>query len=294
MQNVINKLEASGNYRVTRRLTLPDHFSAPDDLPKKVALIVDTETTGLDANSDKIIEIGMVAVEYSPVTSRFYRVIASYSGFEDPGFSLPENITKITGITDEMISGSRFDEGKVLELINNASIAIAHQAAFDRKFLENRFKEFEKIPWGCSMSQIDWKAQGITSRSLDYLLYRCCNTFIDAHRALNDTQGLTFLLSGELPSCGSSAFEELLTKARLTTVKVWAVNAPFGAKDILKSRGYSWNDGSNKKPKSWFKVINEDDTDSELHFLTQIYPQHDTSTVILDRIDAYSRFSSRE
>src|SRR5665647_920184 len=58
-------LEASGEYRVLRRLAFRQHFSTPTELTK-VGILFDVETTGLDTASDEVVELGMVKFSYHP------------------------------------------------------------------------------------------------------------------------------------------------------------------------------------------------------------------------------------
>src|SRR6202030_2528714 len=54
---------------------------------------------------DKIIELGICLFEYERQSGRIYKVLGSWEWFEAPGFSIPSEITNITGITDEMVAG---------------------------------------------------------------------------------------------------------------------------------------------------------------------------------------------
>ena len=67
---------------------------------------------------------------------------SSWEWLEDPGFSIPPEITKITGITDKMVAGRRIDDGAVNDLVNRVVPVIAHNADFDRRFLEKRVPVF--------------------------------------------------------------------------------------------------------------------------------------------------------
>src|SRR5260370_35421519 len=64
------------------------------------------------------------------------RVLGSWEWFEDPGLSIPPEITTITGVTDEMVAGHHIDERAVNDLLNRVVLVIAHNADFDRRFLE--------------------------------------------------------------------------------------------------------------------------------------------------------------
>jgi DNA polymerase-3 subunit epsilon len=66
-------------------------------------VLLDTETTGLSADDESIIELGMVKVLYSPSTKRIVSIVDVISLYEDPGKPIPELITELTGITDEMV-----------------------------------------------------------------------------------------------------------------------------------------------------------------------------------------------
>ena len=106
-------------------------------------LVIDTETTGLDKKKDKIIEIGYVIVHFDPETGAILDVVRRFSGFEDPGFPLPENITQITGITDQDVAGQKFDDDQINADIAESDLVVAHNAGFDRGFLELRFEAFK-------------------------------------------------------------------------------------------------------------------------------------------------------
>ena len=131
-------LVGSGNYRVSSRLEQQTEYHPPDDVPKLIAAVFDVETTGTDLDHDKIIELGICLFEYDRQSGRIYRVLGSHEWFEDPGLSIPSEITKITGITDEMVAGHRIDDSAVNDLLSQVVLVIAHNADFDRRFLEKR------------------------------------------------------------------------------------------------------------------------------------------------------------
>ena len=62
-------------------------------------VVLDLETTGLSVKEDQILEIGAVKVQGGEVT-------ASYETFVNPGRKVPERITELTGIRDEMIANA--------------------------------------------------------------------------------------------------------------------------------------------------------------------------------------------
>ncbi|MGA7826764.1 MAG: 3'-5' exonuclease [Geobacteraceae bacterium] len=293
----IATLRSSGDFVVLRKIDLArdNRFTRKPVPASLVGLCIDTETTGLDYAQEKIIEMGIVAFEYDPASAEIIRIVGRYSGFEDPGFPLDEEITQITGITDEMLAGQAFDDELITAMAKGASLVIAHNAAFDRKFVEARFPVFVELPWACTLSQINWQEERLSSRTLEFLLYKCGGYCINAHRALDDTEGLLGLLLGRLPLSDTPIFKALLEESLGVTSKICAVGAPFDKKELLKQRGYRWNDGSRGGNKCWWVTVPRDHEAEELDFLAEeIYPGGNTSSVEINRIDAYSRFSVRE
>ncbi len=92
---------------------------------------LDFETTGFSKISDRIIEIGAVRIENGVRTDEF-------STYVNPDKDLPYEITKLTGITPEMLEGAPSIEEilpKFLEFVGH-SMLVAHNAGFDVGFLE--------------------------------------------------------------------------------------------------------------------------------------------------------------
>ncbi|HEV2627610.1 MAG TPA: exonuclease domain-containing protein, partial [Pseudolabrys sp.] len=58
-------LEASGDYKILRRLVPRSISTAPFNPADKVAVVLDVETTGLDHTKDEVIELGMLRFSYS-------------------------------------------------------------------------------------------------------------------------------------------------------------------------------------------------------------------------------------
>jgi DNA polymerase III subunit epsilon len=283
-------LSRSADYRVLRRLVPRVPFTPPVGLDMKTAVLLDTETTGLDAQKDEVIELGMVKFDYSP-DGRIVGVRETFSAFNEPSGSLAPETTALTGITDEMVAGHRIDEAAVNAFVDDAAIVIAHNSGFDRKFAERCWPLFEQKAWACSATEIEWRQHGFAGAQLGYLL-NGAGYFHAAHRAVDDCHALLEVLAFELPTTGAPALALLLETARKPTVRVWAEQSPFELKDSLKKRGYRWNDGSDGRPKSWFIDVCETALDGELAFLkAEIYLRD----VELRRqtLTAFDRFSSR-
>src|ERR1700730_8716364 len=170
----------SGDYRVLRRLMPRTTFVPSDGQVSKTGVILDVETTGLDQQKDEIIELGMVKFDYLPDGS-IAGLRDVFTSFNQPSGSIPEEVTALTGITDEMVAGQRIDEAAVSAFVADAVIVIAHNAGFDRKFAERYWPVFERRAWGCSATEVAWRQHGFEGSRLGYLL-NGAGLFHQAHR----------------------------------------------------------------------------------------------------------------
>jgi DNA polymerase III subunit epsilon len=289
--DLIRSLEDTGNFRVLRRLKPPTFYNQTDGSETKLAIFLDLETTGLDYEKDEIIELAMIPFNYS-IDGRIYEVHDSFDELQEPlNGPIPSEITKITGITNDMVKGKRINADKVNEIAGSADLIIAHNANFDRKFAERAYEVFSTKAWACSMSQIPWRDETFESMKLEFLAMKS-GFFFDGHRAAVDCQAGIELLSMRLPITGNLALQVLLDQARKRTCRIWAERAPFDFKDILKARGYRWSPGNDGKPKAWYFDVLEDDLGEELSYLQKDIYQKNVDVPIV-KITAFDRFSTR-
>lgn len=168
-------IEASDEYRLLRRVPPVEHWALPKPTGElKRAILVDTETTGLDQDTDEVIELALLPFEYERDTGRIVRVdvAGALSAFRQPSFPIPLESTRLHGISDADVAGRTIDAEQVRTIVESAHLIIAHNAAFDRPMVEEHWAIFAEKHWGCSFVDIDWKAEGLGSAKLDYLLYR--------------------------------------------------------------------------------------------------------------------------
>ncbi len=283
-------LESTDDYRVLKRLKPRNIINEPDTTSTRLGIFLDLETTGLDPAVDEIIEFAMLPFSYS-LEGKIFEVKEPLQGLRQPGIPLSEEITSLTGITSEMLLGQSIDPAEIEAFIEPASVIVAHNAGFDRKFAERFTRAFESKPWACSMTQIPWQAEGLEGTKLAYLVSRY-GLFYDAHRATDDCHAGIELLSRPLPKSGVLAFARLLQTARETTCRIWAENSPYESKDALKARGYRWNGEARGKPRSWYFDLPEDRVAEELAYLHEQIFRGDAA-IPVTRITARERFSDR-
>lgn len=97
-------------------------------------VFVDLETTGADAQHDRITEIGVIEVGPDG--------ILEWDTLLDPGIAIPPFIQRLTGITDEMVRGQPAFASIAETLAERLQgrLFVAHNARFDYGFLKNEFR----------------------------------------------------------------------------------------------------------------------------------------------------------
>jgi DNA polymerase-3 subunit epsilon len=233
-EDLVRRLEASGDYKILRRLVPRLPTPLPAGSSDKIGIIVDFETTGLDCARDEIIEAAMLKFRYSS-SGEVTGVTGSFQSFNQPTIPIPAEVVELTGITDEMVSGHKIDAAALEGFVANASVIIAHNAGFDRKFAERSWDIFRHRSWACSASGIEWQSHGFSGAKLSYLLTES-GFFHDAHRALDDCHATLEILARKLSATSTTALASLLERARRKTFRIWAEDAPFALKDALKRR----------------------------------------------------------
>lgn len=289
-EDLARRLEATGNFKVLRRLVPRSLTPTPAGYTGKIGIILDFETTGLDPAKNEIIEVGMVKFRYSE-TDEITGVCDVFQSYNEASIPIPALVTDLTGITNEMVAGHRLDIAALEAFVADASIVIAHNAGFDRKFAERLTPTFEHKHWACTQTEIDWRKHGFGGAKLGYLLADI-GYFHNAHRAIDDCHALVEILAHPIPVAARPFFAELIDCARRSMVRVWAQMSPFELKDALKARGYRWNDGTDGRPKSWFIDVAEESRDAELSYLkNEIYQRQ--VDIECRAMTALDRFSNR-
>lgn len=151
-------------------------------------VFVDIETTGFDHDRDAIIEIAAVKSRGPDVLDRFHTMV-------DPGRPVPLEITKLTGIDDEMLAGAPGPEGAATAFADWADglDIVAHNVGFDRGFL-TRAAGTTRFPgvWIDSLQLSLVSLPRLSSHRL-YDLALAFGACKPTHRAADDAEALAFL-----------------------------------------------------------------------------------------------------
>jgi DNA polymerase III subunit epsilon len=149
-------------------------------------VVVDTETTGLRARADRVIEIAAVRVQGGEVRGRFQTLL-------NPQRALPPFIIKFTGITPEMVRDAPIAQAifpAFLQFIEGA-VLVGHNLSFDLNFLEHEARllsqsfpadGFDTIPLARRL------LPGLKRFKLDYLAEYLHIPTMQRHRAMGDAQ----------------------------------------------------------------------------------------------------------
>ncbi len=288
LEQAAAQLEAHPDFRVLRRLVARDQFESQPSGEIATAVVLDTETTGRDPDTDKVIELALVKFEYEVGTGRVIRVKEVYSSLEDPGFPIPAETIAIHGITDEMVAGHQLDDSQIAQFMTGVQWVIAHNASFDRPFTEARLPLFKEVAWACTHVQIPWSDEGFSGSKLEYLAWSS-GFFYDAHRSEIDCRALLELLRRPLPKSKQIALQVLLTQATEPVLRLWATGSPFDSKDALRLRGYRWDAAR----KIWHRVVAKADATAESVWLKEHVYKSRPAQIEVEVIDAKLRFADR-
>lgn len=289
LQACAAKLDMHPDFRVLRRLHPQMHFDRQAQGPTQRVVLLDTETTGLDQSKEQIIELAMLVVDVCTVTGLPCGPVTVFDEFDDPGKPISAEIEKLTGINNDMVQGKKLDEARIASLLQGVDLVVAHNAGFDRPFVEARVRGFETLPWACSVSDIDWKAAGQSSAKLEILALKL-GWFYDAHRAEADCHALLKVLCSEPEAGQGTGLARLITAASQTAYRLQATGAPFETKDLLKARGYRWNN----EHRVWgTRLSGEDDLQTELAWLKAHVYKGRNARVQLETLTSDTLYSNR-
>ena len=229
-------------------------------------VFLDTETTGVNRANDKIIELALKIATFEKSSGMIVSIDQVYESFNDPGEEISQEITMLTGISNEMIQDQSIDWAMVDTILKDADIVVAHNASFDRAFVEKHSSVSPNKIWACSINDIDWLSRGFSSAKQELLCY-WHGFYFEAHRAMNDVDALIHLLTHPSYDIDRPVLE-LIENSQKPTYIIFATNFNYDPfkKDIVKANKYKWN----PEEKIWYKNVTFDILESEKEWLTGV------------------------
>ena len=298
LEQIVDQLCKSDEYRVVRKYQKPkgynldsdDNNSNDENKNKLIGVFLDIEATGLLYTSDKLIELGMVKFEYTE-DGRIFNLLEEFSGYQDPSIPIPDHITKLTGISDDMVKGHFIDEDSVSEYLQDVDIIIAHNAQFDRAFFEKAFSNIAPKAWGCSMRDINWMDEDISSLKLEYIAYKY-DFFFEGHRAIIDCLAGIHILAQDLINSKEPVLKRLLDNTMQLEFKLIARDSPYDSKDLLKTKGYRWGMPPINSYRAWYITVPENKVEEEIKYLrSDIYESNTALPIEIEISDAFNKHS---
>ncbi len=156
----------------------------PQFLIDNTCVVFDLETTGLDAQNCEIIEIGAAKIENGAITQQF-------CCFVKPTTAIPQEITELTGITDDMVKDAEPIKNLIPDFYKFCEncVIIAHNLDFDYKFL---YMAGKKAGYDFNNARLDTLAlarsavKGLKNYKLKTLANHFNVSLENAHRAVHD------------------------------------------------------------------------------------------------------------
>lgn len=235
--------------------------------------VLDLETTGFSATTERITEIGVMKIKDGEVLEEF-------STFVNPQKHIPQKVTEVTNITDEMVSSApKIEEvfPKLLEFIKG-TVLVAHNAPFDIGFLKQNasrlgyefdftyldtlslakslFPEYKKYKLGKIADNLGIKVE-VAHRALDDV-----DTTVKVFNVMMDIlkkRGAKKVDDVDIVSCDKEAKKEEYKKLKTYHAIILAKNY-VGLKNLYKLVSYSHLDYFYRKPrilKSLYKKYSE-------------------------------------
>ncbi|MCH7964898.1 MAG: GIY-YIG nuclease family protein [Bacteroidetes bacterium] len=149
--------------------------------------VIDVETTGLSAKTNRIIEIGLVKL-------RNYKIVDRYETLINPGIYIPSFISQFTGITDEDVADAPFFSDIIEDLKHfiGETIISGHNLSFDSSFIKYEFLRNGEEPLYneqvCTLKLARRMFPDLKSKSLTSIIKHLKLRNKSAHRALGDAE----------------------------------------------------------------------------------------------------------
>lgn len=225
----------------------------PKNLKLKDAtyVVFDVETTGLSAERDKLIEIAAIKIKNR-------KEIDSFESYINPKIKIPDNITRITSISNDDVKNAPFEEdvmSKFYNWLNKNDILVAHNAKFDLGFISKSFERLKLIK-EFEFASVDtlFLSRAINKEAKRHSLNNLAKLYkarlVQHHRAIYDTKATAEIfvkMLDQLEELGITEHNEIDLKIDLKEAHKKSRSFPCsilvknsqGLKDLFKLVSYS-------------------------------------------------------
>lgn len=198
-------------------------------------IVLDLETTGLNPQSDSIIEVALLKIDEN------WNQIDSWNTLVNPGFVIHEDITFLTSITpEELHQAPKFAEisSKITEFIGKDPI-MGHNVGFDIAFLSASGIRFDTEKIVDTFKIAEFLFHSSKSLNLSSLTEELWFTHENAHRAYSDVLATAFLWSKIVERVGQFSVleKDVLRSISQKTYGNWALGYLDGLSDAMESPG---------------------------------------------------------
>ena len=211
---------------------------------------LDFETTGLDKNNDRVIELGLSL--YSTGHGRF---LDSVGQLVKSDVKVTPKITRITGIRQEAIDAYGYEESSAIstlfEFVNQSSAVIGHNIrSFDWPFAEKWAKRMGVILPTVEVVDTFEDIPGVEPQKLVTMMAEAGLLLADAHSALADAQG-------SLRLARYHGIDAVVSRSRIPTVAVQSHAPRTSDNRDNKEAKFRWNPAC----KIWWRAVKETDVE---------------------------------
>lgn len=168
-------------------------------------LFIDTETTGLSALKHQVVELTATLFTFNKKTGEILNAQEkTYHGYQQLAFQSRHQYIP-TGVNAAMLQGQAISTTVLRRLMQQADFIAAHNAPFDKKFVEKIVPQAASMMWLDTMRGIPWKMLGFNSRAQQDLLRAHNINPGSAHRSGSDVASAIQLL-GSRPMTGGGTY----------------------------------------------------------------------------------------
>lgn len=210
-------------------------------IPLRRVALLDTETTGLDPETDVCIEVAVCLYDVQRATP-----LASYASLIHSTANAAEQVNRIptSALAIAPQAGRVWED--VAALVRTADAFVAHRAEFDFGFTAPTVRDAK--PWICSKFDLAWPKAQKPGESLVQLALAHGLGVVHAHRAMSDVDTLSRLLT-RVAEMGY-ALEPLLQRGLRPKAEFQAL-VSFEEKDLAKAASFGWEAST----KRWLRTM---------------------------------------